>query len=220
MLPDSPPDSGSEAYSPQQVNGESRPRPPPCVDWLVGAALSEGGGRRGGGPGLPNCEIITSQILSGLAIGPGYCFPTLAGGEWAPVSSQCPHRGCHPPNHGAIMDSPFGGKWLRAMPSGRTGAQRPPGGRAQNDLVAEWIGRAVYLTQHAWNACQEQGATASPEDWPRSWAPGVLWCWGPPEEGRGGLGVQVLALPTWGMRHGQGRLRVSPGPVAKSSRLA
>lgn len=56
-LPDSPPDSGSEAYSPQQVNGESSGHRPPPLGFgqVVGAALSgREGAREGGGQQPPN----------------------------------------------------------------------------------------------------------------------------------------------------------------------
>lgn len=90
-LPDSPPDSGSEAYSPQQVNGEfsGRCHPPPLGlgKWLglVGAALSgEGGRRTGGGQRLPNGARL-SLVKYSLALA---IVSARAGGEPGPASEQ------------------------------------------------------------------------------------------------------------------------------------
>lgn len=169
VLPDSPPDSGSEAYSPQQVNGElsAQAASPSLGEWLglVGAALSGGraGEREGGGvggPGLPNREIIAGQILPGLAI-----VSPRAGGSWALSLASVPAGDATRPAACAIMDAPFGGKWtlgglvqahLAFLP-GCAGAQRPPGGQAQNDPGSQrGVKSSVYLTKHARNACREQ----------------------------------------------------------------
>lgn len=81
-LPDSPPDSGSEAYSPQQVNGESSGhRPPPLGlgKWL-GQPYREGGSEPGvgvGGQRPPN-----RPRLSLVKYSPALAIVSLwAGGE-------------------------------------------------------------------------------------------------------------------------------------------
>uniref|UniRef100_A0A8C0Q8X9 Myelin regulatory factor n=1 Tax=Canis lupus familiaris TaxID=9615 RepID=A0A8C0Q8X9_CANLF len=103
-LPDSPPDSGSEAYSPQQVNGESSGHRPPLWGlgkWL-GRPYRREGAREGGGRGCPTGEIIAAQILPGAAI----VSPRRVGSLALPLS-KCPCRGCHPPgrlrHHGRAL---------------------------------------------------------------------------------------------------------------------
>lgn len=88
-LPDSPPDSGSEAYSPQQVNGESSGHRPPPLGFgqVAGAALS--GGR--GPAAAQQAQIIAGQILPGA----GCCSPR-AGGEPGPASEQVSLPGMPP----------------------------------------------------------------------------------------------------------------------------
>lgn len=89
-LPDSPPDSGSEAYSPQQVNGESSGHRPPPLGFgqVVGAALSVRGREgvtEGGGQWLPN-----GLRLSLVKYSPRWLlFPSgRAGGKPGPASEQ------------------------------------------------------------------------------------------------------------------------------------
>lgn len=86
-LPDSPPDSGSEAYSPQQVNGESSGHRPPPLGFgqVVGAALSgREGAREGGGQRPPNRPRLSLVKYSpALAI-----VSPRAGGEPGPASEQ------------------------------------------------------------------------------------------------------------------------------------
>jgi hypothetical protein len=84
-LPDSPPDSGSEAYSPQQVNGESsgQRHPPPLGlgKWLVQPYQGE---REEGGRGPAAAQRIRLSLVkysSALAI-----VPQWAGGEPGPAS--------------------------------------------------------------------------------------------------------------------------------------
>lgn len=88
-LPDSPPDSGSEAYSPQQVNGESSGHRPPPLGFgqVAGAALS--GGR--GPAAAQQAQIIAGQILPGA----GCCSPWV-GGEPGPASEQVSLPGMPP----------------------------------------------------------------------------------------------------------------------------
>lgn len=95
-LPDSPPDSGSEAYSPPQVTGESVYCPALSGPTL---ALSE---REGGGRPAPTGPHYHCSNTRGAAIVPlrvGSCVES-------PVPEQC-----HLPGACAIMDAPFGGKW-------------------------------------------------------------------------------------------------------------
>ena len=87
-LPDSPPDSGSEAYSPQQVNGESSGHRPPPLGFgqVAGAALSGGReqAREGGGQRPPNRPRLSLVKYSpALAI-----VSPWAGGEPGPASEQ------------------------------------------------------------------------------------------------------------------------------------
>lgn len=86
-LPDSPPDSGSEAYSPQQVNGESsgQRHPPPLGlgKWLVQPYQGE---REEGGRGpvaAQRARLSLVKYSSALAI-----VPLWAGGEPGPASEQ------------------------------------------------------------------------------------------------------------------------------------
>lgn len=86
-LPDSPPDSGSEAYSPQQVNGESsgQRQPPPLGlgKWLVQPYQGE---REEGGRGPVAAQRVRLSLVkysSALAI-----VPPWAGGKPGPASEQ------------------------------------------------------------------------------------------------------------------------------------
>lgn len=90
-LPDSPPDSGSEAYSPQQVNGESGGHRPPPLGFgqVVGAALSgREGAREGGGQRPPN----SPDYRWSNTLWPWLLFPHGRVGSLALPLSKCPCR--------------------------------------------------------------------------------------------------------------------------------
>lgn len=115
-LPDSPPDSGSEAYSPQQVNGESsghRPPPPRGRGKWLGRPYREGGIAEGGGQRCPTGHIIAGQIL-------GRRCPLFPAGGWgaSPAPSECPS--------GDATACPPAPSWMRpSAVSGRLGKASP-----------------------------------------------------------------------------------------------
>lgn len=179
-LPDSPPDSGSEAYSPQQVNGESSGHRPPPLGFgqVAGAALS--GGR--GPAAAQQAQIIAGQILPGA----GCCSPWAAG-EPGPASEQVSLPGMPPacpPAPSWTRPSAVSGRLGEAgcsldtglaaagpPPLGRcSGVQWPPGGQEQRDHGqpsphSPERGQEFCLSyqKHLWNASWgTKGAGASP----------------------------------------------------------
>lgn len=109
-LPDSPPDSGSEAYSPQQVNGESsgQRQPPPLGlgKWLVQPYQGE---REEGGRGPAAAQRVRLSLVK--YSWRWLLFPHGRVGSLVLPQSKCPCWRCHRLSPCAIMDAPFGGKW-------------------------------------------------------------------------------------------------------------
>lgn len=177
-LPDSPPDSGSEAYSPQQVNGESSGHRPPPLGFgrVVGAALSgrEGAGKGGGQrpPNRPRLSLVKYSpalaIVSPLAGGgPGPASENLSRPAMPPACPPAPswtHPSVVSGRPGKAVGTARVQAWLTSWAHlpwwGRVpGVLRPPGGQKQKDLGqpsphSPERGQEFCLSyqKHFWNA--------------------------------------------------------------------
>lgn len=168
-LPDSPPDSGSEAYSPQQVNGESSGHRPPPLGFgqVVGAALSgREGAREGGGqrpPNRPRLSLVKYSpalaIVSPLAGGgPGPASENLSLPAMPPACPPAPswtHPSVVSGRPGKAVGTARVQAWLTSWAHlpwwGRVpGVLRPPGGQKQKDLptAQKGVKSSVYLTKN------------------------------------------------------------------------
>ncbi|KAH0512715.1 Myelin regulatory factor [Microtus ochrogaster] len=200
-LPDSPPDSGSEAYSPQQVNGESsgQRQPPPLGlgKWLVQPYQGE---REEGGRGPAAAQRVRLSLVkysSALAI-----VPPWAGGKPGPASEQVSLLAMPPSgplrHHGRAL-------WrLPPHPSKkRKHSESPPNtlnGQMLNGMIKQEPGTVTALPPHP--------ARAPSPPWPPQ---------GPLSPGTGSLPLSIARVqtPPW---HPPGA--PSPGLLQDSDSLS